>query len=136
MRSVIRQSLTLPAPADALFDMYLDPAAHGAFTGSPVTIGADPGAEFRAFEGQLSGTILVVVRRQLIIQSWRSTKFGESDPDSTLILMFSPEVADESPGRLDLVHLDVPRDDYDGVTAGWEKYYWTPWRSYLEGQKG
>jgi hypothetical protein len=38
VRSIIQQSIVLPATADALFEMYLDPAAHGAFTGHPVTI--------------------------------------------------------------------------------------------------
>lgn len=132
MRSILRQSVVLPAPADTLFDMYLDPAAHGAFTGFPVTIGADAGVEFRAFDGQLTGTMLAIMRPQLVIQSWRSTKFNESDPDSTLILMFSPDAADAFRGRIDLVHLDVPSHDYEGVTEGWEKYYWTPWRTYLE----
>jgi hypothetical protein len=55
MRSIIRQSVVLPATADALFEMYLDPAAHNAFTGFPVTIGAELGDTFRAFDGQLSG---------------------------------------------------------------------------------
>ena len=34
---------SLPAPAETLFDMYLDPEAHTAFTGSPVTIEARAG---------------------------------------------------------------------------------------------
>ena len=62
------------------------------------------------------------------MQSWRSTNFGSDDPDSTLILAFVPE---GSNGRIDLVHLDVPPVDFQGVTEGWEKYYWTPWRRYL-----
>ena len=33
-------------------------------------------------------------------------------------------------GRIDLVYLDVPESDYVGVTQGWEKLYWTPWREY------
>jgi len=28
--------------------------------------------------------------------------------------------------------LDVPDHDFQDVTAGWQKYYWTPWRAYLE----
>ncbi len=35
-------------------------------------------------------------------------------------------------GQIDLVHLDVPQQDYDGVAKGWEKFYWQPWRAYLE----
>ena len=48
---------SLPAAPDRLFDMYLDPESHSAFTGTPVTIGAKAGALFQAFNGALSGTI-------------------------------------------------------------------------------
>jgi activator of HSP90 ATPase len=136
MRSVIRQSIVLPAPAERLWEMYLDPAVHGAFTGAPVTIGSEAGAPFRAFDGQLSGTVLSVVRPRLVIQSWRSTKFADGDPDSTLILLFSPDAVAPTQGRIDLVHLDVPEHDYDGVTEGWQKHYWTPWQAYLTKPKG
>jgi activator of HSP90 ATPase len=129
MRSIIQQSVVLPATAEELFDMYLDPAAHGAFTGSEVRIGKEPGSEFRAFNGALWGTILSVARPRLIVQSWRSTGFDEGDADSTLILTFTPE-GDQA--RIDLIHLDVPEQDYAGVTAGWPKFYWAPWRQHLE----
>jgi hypothetical protein len=69
-----------------------------------------------------------VIKPKLTIQSWRSVNFMAEDPDSTLILLFTSE-GDE--GRIDLVHLDVPDQDFDGVDQGWEKYYWTPWRNYL-----
>lgn len=128
MRNVIRQSVVFPASAETLFDMYLDPGIHAAITGSPVRIGKEKGAEFLAFNGALSGTILATVRPRFIIQSWRSTHFKDDDPDSTLILTFSSE---GEGGCIDLVHLDVPDHDYDGVHKGWENYYWTPWRKYL-----
>jgi activator of HSP90 ATPase len=128
MRNVIRQTVVLQAPAKTLFEMYLDPAAHQAITGAPVDIGYERGSNFRAFDGALTGTMLEVVKPRLIIQSWRSKVFKAGDPDSTLILSFTPE-ADE--GRIDLIHIDVPDHDYDGVAQGWEKYYWTPWRAYL-----
>ena len=65
-----------------------------------------------------------------MIQSWRSTKFNDGDPDSTLILAFTPEATN---GRIDLVHLDVPAHNYQGVVEGWETHYWSPWRRYLAG---
>jgi uncharacterized protein YndB with AHSA1/START domain len=129
MRSVIRLSVLLPAAPERLFEMYLDPKEHAAFTGMPVTIGPEPGAEFRAFDGQWTGMILAVDAPRLVVQSWRSTKFRTEDADATLILLFTPE-GDQ--GRIDLVHLDVPDHDFQGVTEGWTKYYWTPWRTYLE----
>ena len=128
MRSIIYQSVLLPAPASLLFDMYVDASQHAAFTSHPVTIGEDSGCEFRAFDDMLSGTMLKVIRPRLIVQSWRSMKFNDEDQDSTLILSFE-EQGEE--GRIDLVHLDVPESDYDGVNEGWEKFYWIPWREYL-----
>lgn len=132
MRSIIQQSVVLPAPARSLYAMYLDPVVHAEITGAPVMIGAAAGVPFRAFEGSLSGSMLTVVEPALIVQSWRSVNFTEDDPDSTLILSFTPlATPDGEAGRIDLVHLDVPGQDYQGVTDGWETYYWTPWRRYL-----
>ncbi len=34
-------------------------------------------------------------------------------------------------GRIDLVQVNVSDQDYAGVSQGWEKHYWTPWREYL-----
>jgi len=84
MRTVISQSILLPASAESLFAAYLDPVQHAAITGAPVTIGAAPGSPFRAFDGSLSGTMLHVIPSRLVIQSWRSTEFYDGDPDSTL----------------------------------------------------
>jgi activator of HSP90 ATPase len=131
MRSIIYQSVILPAPASLLFDMYMDASQHSAFTGQPVTIGEQPGDAFRAFGDMLSGTILQIVRPRLIVQSWRSLNFEAGDADSTLILSFE-ELGEQ--GRIDLVHLDVPQSDHAGVTEGWEKFYWKPWRDYLNAQ--
>ncbi len=131
MRSIIKQSVDLSASGEVLYGMYLDPAVHQAITGQPVTISAEEGSLFSAFGGALSGQTLAVIEGTLIIQSWRSTSFHADDQDSTLILSFSSH---DGGGRIDLVHLDVPKHDYQGVTAGWEKYYWTPWREYLSQQ--
>jgi activator of HSP90 ATPase len=131
MRSLIKQSVILPAPAEILYATYMDPAKHAEMTGMPVMISAESGSEFRAFNGQLSGTMLAAIPSRLVIQSWRSRHFGEGDPDSTLILAFVPE---GEGGRIDLVHIDVPAQDYEGVTQGWETHYWEPWRRYLAGR--
>jgi activator of HSP90 ATPase len=129
MGDVISQSVVLPAPAEVLFRMYLDESDHEAITGAPVKVGSTPGASFSAFGGALSGTILAIAVPHLIVQSWRSTDFKPTEPDSTLVLSFTP--MGES-GQIDLVHIHVPDHDFQAVTEGWEKFYWTPWREYLK----
>ena len=83
MPKLVQQSVTLPAPPERLYDIYLDPSMHAEFTGAPVTIGSTPGAEFRAFGDMLLGRMLHTVH------------------------------------------------DVEGVTEGWKKFYWDPWRAYL-----
>ena len=67
MRNVIRQSVVLPASAEELFEMYINPSTHQAITGAPVEIGDKRGSEFKAFDGALSGTIFEVIRPRLTI---------------------------------------------------------------------
>jgi len=128
MPKIIRQSVTLPTPAKQLYAMYLKPRVHGAITGAKVVIGARPGSNFSAFGGALRGRMLQTIPGRLIVQSWRSTAFRKSDVDSTLIIRFTPKGRN---GRVDLVHINVPDHDYNGVNKGWKNYYWKPWRKYL-----
>jgi activator of HSP90 ATPase len=129
MPQTIHQSVTLPATSDRLFDMYLDPGCHEAITGAPVTISLVPGSEFRAFNGALSGKLIFTLPHRMIVQSWRASHWSEDDLDSILILTFWP--AGDS-GRIELAHVNVADHDAQGVTEGWDKYYWKPWRRYLQ----
>ncbi len=130
MRNIIFKTVVLPAPADKLYDMYMDSEIHGAFTGSTAKISDVAGSDFEAFGGLLLGTTLQVIKPRLIVQSWRSVNFAEDDADSTLIISFTPE--EDGDGRIDLVHLDVPEEDFQGVAGGWESRYFTPWLEYLQ----
>jgi activator of HSP90 ATPase len=131
MPRTITLAAALPATPERLYNMYLDPAEHSAFTGAPVTIAAQPGAEFQAFNGALSGTILHVESKRLIVQKWRSVNFPDGAIDSVLVLSFWPE---GKGARIELVHVNVPEEDFAGVSEGWVKFYWNPWRAYLAGK--
>lgn len=122
---------SLPAMPDKLFDMYLDAELHAVFTGLPATIEPHAGGAFRAFDGMLSGTILHIEPKTLIVQTWRSANWPLTVMDSVLTLSFWPA---EEGTRIELVHALVPEEDFAGVSQGWEKYYWTPWKSYLIGK--
>lgn len=132
MPKTIHQSVKLPAAADRLYDMYLDPMLHSAFTGGQVTINPVVGSEFNAFEGMLTGRVLALSPKRLIVQSWRGKDWKSEDADSVLVLSFLPE---GDACRIELVHVNVPDYEFEDIYQGWEKYYWKPWREYLEKEK-
>ena len=129
MTKAIQQSARFSASARELYDLFIDPRGHAAFTGAPVKIGAKPGSKFSAFNGMISGTALFTIPGKLIVQRWRGHHWKKSDADSVLVIEF---VQEGKRGRIDLVHANVPEHDHAGVTGGWKKYYWKPLAQYLK----
>jgi uncharacterized protein YndB with AHSA1/START domain len=122
---------SLPAPPERLFEMYVDAKSHAAFTGHPVEIAPRAGTAFSAFGGILTGRIVHVEPKRLVVQTWRSANWPKDALDSVLTLTFVPEGS--GGGRIELVQINVPDEDFAGVCHGWENYYWAPWRAHLGG---
>lgn len=129
MLHTIRLAAELAAPRAEIYAMYLNARTHAAITGSPATIAPREGAAFEAFDGALSGRILHLVPDRMIVQTWRSNVFRRSDADSILILTLLPR--GHRATLVDLQQINVPEQDYAGVSQGWELYYFAPWREYL-----
>ena len=104
MRSIITQSVVLPAPGEILYKIYMNSELHAGVTGGSAEVHPEPGGKFKAFDGALTGKILHLVKSKLVVQTWRSVSFLDNDPDTTLILSFSTEGKN---GRIDMVHLNV-----------------------------
>jgi activator of HSP90 ATPase len=129
MKKIIQQTVSLPAQAERLFAMYLDAVIHGAITGDKVTISAKEGSVFRAFDGMVYGKTIAVAHATYIVQLWRGCTWKVEDPDSILVLNFLPN---GEFGTIELTQVNIPENQFDNVNNGWQEYYWTPWRDYLE----
>ncbi len=128
MTQPIQQSIVFKASPKTLYEMYMDSRKHSAATGGAARMSRKVGGRFTAWNGALSGATLLLVPGKMIVQSWRSVMFKPADPDSILVMCFTP-VATRT--RVDLVHVNVPVQDHAGVRKGWPKYYWMPWKRYL-----
>jgi len=131
MTPIIQQSVRFRAAHQALFDLYLDSRKHSLATGAKAQISRKVGGKFKAFAGQLEGKNLHIVPGKQIVQLWRATHWKKHDW-SVLILSFT-QIAGGA--QIDLVHIGVPAYDHKGVREGWPKYYWRPWKQYLETAK-
>jgi|SRR5579862_7804403 len=133
MTPVIEQAAFFPNATPAvLYALFMDSAKHSAATGAPAKISPKVGGKWSAFGGMILGRNLYLVPNLMIVQSWRSSAWEKSDPDSILIVRF-----EASPGGAAayLAHVGVPEHDHDGVTQGWKKFYWDQWRTYLKARK-
>ena len=116
-----------------LYEFFMDSAKHSAATGMPAKISRKAGGKWSAFGGMICGKTLALIPNKMIVQTWRSTAWKKSDPDSILVAQF--EKSASGGATVYLTHIGVPEHDHKGVTQGWIKYYWDPWRKYLKGRK-
>ena len=94
----------------------------------PAKISRKVGGKWSAFGGMILGKNLALVPNRMIVQSWRSR------PGKRPILIPSwSSVLRKSKGgaTVHLAHVGVPPYDHKGVTKGWKKYYWEPWKKYF-----
>ncbi len=129
MTNTVKLSALLPATPGEVYDQYLHSRTHAAITGAPARIAARVGSAFSAFGGDLRGVMLQMIPARLIVQAWRSAQWQDGDIDSTLILTL--HATGKRVTRLDLTQVNVPDHDLAGVSQGWERYYFAPWRVYL-----
>jgi len=65
------------------------------------------------------------------VQSWRTTDFKDSDPDSKLEILLK-----KAPGgcELTLIHTGIP-DDQPDYELGWKDFYFVPMKKYFKKDK-
>lgn len=124
----ILQRVKLPAKPRDLYDLYMDPRRHGEAIGTKVWISKRRGGRFSAWDGHTGGEILDLVPGKRIVQTWRTSRWKEQDPDSVVVLTF--ERAREG-SKLTIVQTNVPDDLYAELAKAWDEQYSSRLRDYL-----
>ena len=133
MTPVIEQTVAFNATPAKLYELFMDSAKHTAATGMPAKFSRKVGGKWSAFSGMILGKNLSLIPNRMIVQSWRSAEWKKADPDSVLVVSF--EKTADGGAQVHLVHVGVPEYDHAGVTQGWVKFYWEPWKTYLAPRK-
>jgi len=130
---VIEQSVSFNATPAKLYSFFTNSGQHTAATGMPAKVSPKVGGKWSAFGGMILGKNLVLIPNRMIVQTWRSSAWKKSDPDSILVVKFEKSAGAET--SVDLTHVGVPAYDHKGVIEGWVTYYWDPWKTYLASRK-
>jgi activator of HSP90 ATPase len=118
----IRQSLTLKAPPQEVYDMLMDSAKHQSLSGEKAHISNRVGGRFTAWGSHISGINLVLKPGEKIVQAWRATGWW---PDYYSIAIFDLQRIKRGT-KLRFTQIGVPPNRYSGHFRGWIETYWTP----------
>src|ERR1700688_819852 len=88
-----------------LYELFMNSAKHTAATGMPAKVSPKVGGKWSAFGGMILGKNLVLIPNRMIVQTWRSSAWKKSDPDSILVVKFEKSAGGET--RVTLTHVGV-----------------------------
>ncbi len=106
------------AAPEEVFSAITNPFTIELWSGFPAQMEAKEETEFSIFEGDISGRNIRVIENQLLEQEWY---FGDS-PEQSIVTISIKE--HQLGTKIDLVHTNIPDDEYDDFVEGWNDYYW------------
>ena len=125
----IKQSVSIKASAEQVYDALTSAEQFSAFTGVPAEISEGEGGAFSCFGGQITGSHIELVPKTRIVQTWRVVSMWPEGINSTVSFDLS-----ESDGNttIELEQTGHPDDATEHLEPGWHKMYWDPLKAYLE----
>ncbi len=128
----ITQKVVIPALPEEVYDAFLDPEKHAAFTGAEATGDPRVEGEFTAWDGYITGKNLELEKGKRIVQEWSTSEWPEGYPPSRLELTFR-KVKDGT--ELTMVHSQVPAEQAEEYRQGWFDNYWDLLKVYFGKKK-
>ena len=128
-----RATIRLPVAPKALYQAWLSGREHSAMTGGSAKVSARKGGRFTAWDGWIRGKNLKLKPHWCIVQSWRTSEFPKSAPDSQIELCIHP--AGKTGSKLVFIHSKLKPPQVKQYRAGWNAYYWKPMKKYFARKK-
>lgn len=128
----ITQKVVVAATPAQVYDAFVNPRVHAAFTGSPATCLARVGGKFTAWNGYIFGVNRELVKDRRIVQDWQTTEWPEGAEPSSVEFSFE---AVKDGTEIRMVHSKVPAEQADAYRQGWIDYYWEPLKAYFSGRQ-
>ena len=128
VKTITQKVFIASTPPIDIYDAFVDPKKHAAFTGSPATGSPRVGGKFTAWDGYITGVNRELVKGQRIVQDWQTTEWPDSAGPSTVEFIFT---AARGGTEVTMVHSNVPAEQAESYRQGWIDYYWEPLKQYF-----
>jgi uncharacterized protein YndB with AHSA1/START domain len=124
----IRQTVLIEASPIAVYEAFVEPKKHAAFTGQGATGTPRIGGKFTAGDGYITAKFLELEKGKRILQEWTTTEWPEGYPPSRLELRLK---AKGNKTELIMTHSKVPAEQVEYYAGGWNEWYWEPLKKYF-----
>lgn len=81
---------TIPATPHDIYEAWMSSAGHSALTGADAEVDPAVGGAFGAWDGYITGRTIALKPDRRIVQTWRTSEFDDSHPDSQIEVLLQP----------------------------------------------
>lgn len=121
-----KKYFTLSAPPEDVYKALTNPTTLQLWTGEKAEMSTEPGSEFSLWEGSITGKNIAFEENKKIVQQWY---FGEQTEASIVTITLH---AQKSSTSVELLHTNIPDDDYKEMVEGWNHAYFGVLREFYE----
>jgi len=114
----IKQHYFINATPEEVFAALTNPFTIELWSGYPAQMEAKDGTEFSIFDGDISGRNISITENKQLVQEWY---FGDRPEQSIVTINLQ---AHKLGTKVNLEHTNVPDEELDDFTEGWNEYYW------------
>jgi activator of HSP90 ATPase len=132
MVTSIKQTVTIHAEPEQIYEAFTNARIHSEFTGSKATCNPVVGGEFTAWNGYIFGRNLELEKGKKIVQEWKTTEWPSGYSPSRFELTLKKV---KSGTKIIMVHSNIPEQQARELAEGWNEFYWTPLKNYFSRNK-
>ncbi len=126
----IKQTVTLEAAPEVIYNLLMDAKKHAAFTGGKVKMDPKINGAFSVFDGYVQGFNIDLVPAKKIIQFWNFQEDGWPENHYSVCTFELEDLGNQT--KLHFHQSNVPVHKVDELKAGWKQYYWQAMKDYLK----
>lgn len=125
--SRIYKEYVIKGKVNDVWNALIDQKLIGKWSGAPAIMSDKVGEEFKLWGGDMHGTNTNVVENERLEQDW----YGGDWKEASKVVFDLEQKEDKT--ILKLTHTELPEDEVDNFSHGWDEYYLNPIKDLIEG---
>ena len=121
-----KQYFIIPATLEEVYMSLTNPFTIELWTGYPAVMNDKPNTEFSLWEGDITGKNIEFELNKKIVQEWY---FGNQTQQSLVTIKL---FENKKGTQIELIHTNIPDEDYDNIIEGWKEFYFGAIKTFFE----
>lgn len=118
----------IPTSPDQVYLALTTPTTIQLWTGAPAEMSTVEGSEFSLWDGDICGKNVEFIENKKIVQNW----YFEGITDDSIVTIKLHEGKRAGTTSVELVHTNIPEEDFEDMADGWDEYYFNALIDFFE----